>query len=190
MCVINNMTFFILINDGYFRGNTMHGFNLYRLMSRTVLLMSVAVVLTACTTQKQKDVTDVVATPLSDLNLIQKKIPSVLLGARKTPYALPSDTGCAALDESIHTLDEALGPDIDAVDSHSNLNLVKRGSNAAEKSMVSALDNTVKGFIPFRRWIRELSGAERHSTLVASSITAGRFRRAFIKGLRASKECS
>lgn len=168
----------------------MHGNNVYRFMSRTVQVMFVFVILTACTTQKQQGVADAVTTPLSDLNLIQEKIPSVLLEARKTPYAVPSDTGCVALDENIHTLDEALGPDIDATDSHKKLNLIEQGSNAAEDAMVDTLDSTVKTFIPFRGWIRKLSGAERHSTLVAASITAGKYRRAFIKGVRASKECS
>ena len=59
------------------------------------------------------------------------------------------------------------------------------GSGAA----VGALQRTAEGVIPFRGWIRKLSGAERHSRQVAAAITAGGVRRAFLKGVRASRSC-
>ena len=37
--------------------------------------------------------------------------------------------------------------------------------------------------IPFRGWIRKLSGAERHDKYVQAAITAGAVRRAYLKGL-------
>jgi len=44
--------------------------------------------------------------------------------------------------------------------------------------------------IPFRGWIRKLTGAERYSKRVAAAITAGAVRRAFLKGVRVMKNCA
>nr|QQZ48666.1 hypothetical protein JKL49_14210 [Phenylobacterium glaciei] len=37
--------------------------------------------------------------------------------------------------------------------------------------------------IPFRGWVRRLSGAQRHDSLVTAAINAGAVRRAYLKGL-------
>lgn len=44
--------------------------------------------------------------------------------------------------------------------------------------------------IPFRGWVRKLSGAERHSRKVEAAIAAGTVRRAFLKGVAITKDCS
>lgn len=158
-------------------------------VNRVVFVMFCMVIFTACTTQKQQGVVSAVTTPFSDLNLLKEKIPAVLIEARKKPYALPLNTECAALTENINTLDEVLGPDIDAASIGKKLTLFEEGSDAAQDAAVNTLDSTVKSIIPFRGWIRKLSGAERYSSLVVESISAGKFRRAFIKGFRASQGC-
>jgi hypothetical protein len=43
--------------------------------------------------------------------------------------------------------------------------------------------------IPFRGWIRKLSGAEQHDRYVQAAITAGAVRRAYLKGLGEAKGC-
>jgi hypothetical protein len=43
--------------------------------------------------------------------------------------------------------------------------------------------------VPFRGWVRKLSGAERYSRQVAAAIAAGAARRAFLKGLAQGKGC-
>ncbi|MGZ5182034.1 MAG: hypothetical protein ACXWC2_16235, partial [Ramlibacter sp.] len=52
-----------------------------------------------------------------------------------------------------------------------------------------AVQRTAEGLIPFRGWVRKLSGAERYSKKVAASITAGSVRRGFLKGFAASEHC-
>lgn len=148
-----------------------------------------AIALAACTTQKQLSVVDAAVTPLSDLNLVQAKIPAVLAKAQKAPYAVPSDQSCTSLDASVRALDEVLGTDIDVTDSDRNPGLIKQGSRVAEKATVDTLRLTAEGIVPFRGWVRKLSGSERHSKQVAAAIAAGIIRRAFIKGFRVSKEC-
>ena len=82
-----------------------------------------------------------------------------------------------------------LGPDLDAPASASNPGLNERGSNAVGTAAVDALRRTAEGVVPYRGWVRKLSGAERYSKQVAAAIAAGTVRRAFLKGLRASTEC-
>ena len=148
-----------------------------------------ALVLVACTTQKQSGFVDAAATPLSDLNVVHAEIPAVLVEAQKEPYSVPSDQSCASLKARVRVLDEVLGPDLDAPASASNPGLIERGSRAAGTAAVGALRQTAEDIVPFRGWVRKLSGAERYSKQVASAVAAGIVRRAFLKGLRVSKEC-
>lgn len=148
-----------------------------------------ALVLVACTTQKQSGVVDAAATPLRDLNVVHAEIPAVLVEAQKEPYSVPSVQSCASLEASARALDEVLGPDLDAPASASNPGLIERGSSAAGTAAVGALRRTAEGVVPYRGWVRKLSGAERYSKQVAAAIAAGTVRRAFLKGLRVSKEC-
>src|SRR5437879_13058807 len=92
--------------------------------STSVLLV---LVLVACTTQKQSDVVDAAATPLSDLNVVHAEIPAVLLEAQKEPYSVPGDQICTSLEASVRALDEVLGTYRDAPASASTPGLTERG---------------------------------------------------------------
>jgi hypothetical protein len=65
-----------------------------------------------------------------------------------------------------------------------------KASDVAEDQAVGALQRTAEGLIPFRSWVRKLSGAEQHSREVSACIAAGSVRRAFLKGLAASQHCT
>src|ERR1700742_5065310 len=69
-----------------------------------------------------------VEAPLADLNLVQEKIPVVLEAAVKAPYALPSQSDCAALANEVRELDAALGADLDTPPTPADPGLVARGS--------------------------------------------------------------
>ena len=137
----------------------------------------------------QSGVVDVAVTPLSDLNVVHAQVPAVLVDAQKQPYLVPSDQSCASLEASIRGLDEVLGSDLDTSASASNPVLIERGTGAAGTAAFGALRRTAEGVVPYREWVRKLSGAERYSKQVAAAIAAGTVRRAFLKGLRASKGC-
>jgi len=124
-------------------------------------------------------------TPLSDLNLVNAPIPEVLAAAQKAPYAVPADSGCPALAAAVRSLDEVLGPDLDAPATEANPSLIERGGDAA----ASALQSAAAGVVPFRGWVRKLSGAERYSKQVAAAIAAGTVRRGFLKGIARAKQC-
>ena len=52
-----------------------------------------------------------------------------------------------------------------------------------------ALQRAAEGAVPFRGWVRKLSGAERQERRVARAIEAGEARRAFLRGLAVGQAC-
>ncbi|HCI12979.1 MAG: hypothetical protein A2063_06195 [Gallionellales bacterium GWA2_60_142] len=154
------------------------------------LVLVFALVLSACASNDQTRVTDAATSPLNDLNLIRTKIPQVLLDARKQPYAIPPETDCAELLVKVQELDVVLGPDLDTSSPSQDPSLADQGADLAKNAAIGALRSTSENIIPFRGWVRRLSGAERHSQEVAAAIVAGTVRRAFIKGLMAAKPCA
>jgi hypothetical protein len=131
-----------------------------------------------------------VEAPLADLNLVQDKIPPVLLAAVKAPYALPSQRACPDLANEVRALDGALGADLDTPPTLANPGLVERGTTLAGDTANDALRGAAESVIPFRGWVRKLDGAERHSKEVAAAIAAGSVRRAFLKGVGQTLGCA
>ncbi|MGQ0598719.1 hypothetical protein [Aquabacterium sp.] len=151
--------------------------------------LALLLMLSACATRTQTRVTSAATTPLSDLNLVRDEIPEVLQNALKQPYQPPTDATCPVVVTEVHQLDAVLGADLDAPESEDAPSLLDRGSDMAENSAIGALQRTAEGLVPFRSWVRKLSGAERHSRKLAAAITAGSIRRAFLKGFAVSHGC-
>ncbi|WP_374533755.1 hypothetical protein [Phenylobacterium sp.] len=133
---------------------------------------------------KRESVQGAVSAPLRDVNLLQTKIPPVLLEAMADPYKRPQPATCAGITEAVVPLNNALGADLDepAVDED---DLMSQGKGAA----LGAVAGLASDVIPFRGWVRKLTGAERHDSLVQAAITAGGVRRAYLKGLGESRGC-
>ena len=153
-------------------------------------ILTLALALAACAAPDSARVTDAATTPLSDLNLVKAPIPAALANAQKQPYAAPSGAGCDALAAELRSLDEVLGADLDAAPSESNPGLIERGTTAAGDAAVGALRRTAEGLVPYRGWVRKLTGAERYSKEVAAAIAAGTVRRAFLKGIGSARGCA
>lgn len=158
-------------------------------MRRTLPIL-LLLTLSACSTTAPEKAANAAATPFNDLNLLNTPIPPALTAAQRGPYALAPNADCATLDAEIVALDEVLGPDLDAPPSQAHRGLLERGVDAGSDAATGALQRTAEGVIPFRGWIRKLSGAERHSRQVAAAITAGGVRRAFLKGVRTARACA
>ena len=140
--------------------------------------------------KRQAQISEAATTPLSDLNLVRAEIPPVLVAAQRSPYAPPLDRTCPALAADVQALDAVLGPDLDTPPSPNNPGLVERGGNALGNAAVGALRGAAEGVVPFRGWVRKLSGAERYSKDVAAAIAAGTIRRAYLKGVALSSGCA
>ena len=130
-----------------------------------------------------------VIAPLGDLNLVRAKIPDALKEAVASPYAEPPLRECTASAEHIHALDAALGADLDAPKSATEASLLERGVDQVGKASINMISDTTTSIVPFRGWVRRLTGAERHSKRVAAAITAGSLRRAYLKGYARAQGC-
>lgn len=133
---------------------------------------------------------DAATTPLSDLNLVRADIPPVLAEAQKGAYLVPLKASCDVFAANVLALDEVLGPDLDAPVAASDAGLLERGADVLGNAAVGAFRSAAEGVIPFRSWVRKLTGAERYSREVAAAIAAGTVRRAFLKGLGQAQGCS
>lgn len=160
---------------------------------KSLVILSLAAVLASCSTQKEslkkdtsKQIGDAVTAPLNDLNLIETAIPEALRIAQKNAYAPPADASCAALAKDIIALNEALGADLDIPVVKDDESLIAR---RIVSESVSAIRKTTESVVPYRNWVRKLSGAERKSRAVASAIAAGSIRRAYLKGIGHSSKC-
>lgn len=135
---------------------------------------------------KRESVEGAATAPLRDLNLLRTKIPPVLLQAMADPYERPpKGYRCQQLIALVRPLDEALGPDIDRI--------AVQDQDPFDRSRETALGaaaDLASDAIPFRGWVRKLSGAERHDRLVRDAIYAGGVRRAYLKGLGEAKGCN
>ena len=151
--------------------------------------IAVLLALSACASRTAARMGSAAITPLGDLNIIRTDIPPVLAEAKGHPYQAPPDRSCAAIGAEIAELDAVLGADLDAKAPPRSDSLLDRGSDLAEDQAVGAVQRTAEGLVPFRSWVRKLSGAERHAKHVSESRTAGEVRRAFLKGMAVSAHC-
>lgn len=155
-----------------------------------LLLAVLAASLTACASSPQQErLGSIAATPLKDFNLSDTAIPPILLLAKAKPYAAPSDQTCPKLLAEVTQLDEVLGPDLDAPEAPPESKSA-RAVSAVGNAAMGAVQRTVEGAIPFRGWVRKLSGAERQSREVAAAIAAGTVRRGFLKGVALAHKCA
>jgi hypothetical protein len=123
--------------------------------------------------------------PLRDVNVLRTKIPEVLLYSMADPYSRPpSGWKCADLIAMVEPLDDALGDDLDVPAAQQGMKEKGRGS------VLGLAAGAASDAIPFRSWVRRLSGAERHDQLVQNAITAGAVRRGYLKGLGEAKGCN
>jgi hypothetical protein len=133
-------------------------------------------------------VVEAAETPLNDLNLVRTKIPPALLAALRAPYA-PPGLGCECLTAEIKELDAALGPDLDAPPGPSKHNLVEKGVTEVGNAAVGAVKSAAESLIPYRSWVRKLTGAEKASKQVTAAVAAGIVRRAYLKGIGQARGC-
>ncbi|MCR5881556.1 hypothetical protein LRS03_01205 [Rhizobacter sp. J219] len=70
-----------------------------------------------------------------------------------------------------------------------NPSLIERGVTLATNEAIGSVRSAAEGVVPYRKWVRKLSGAERYSKDVAAAIAAGTVRRAYLKGQLVARSC-
>ncbi len=164
---------------------------------RVFLVMTVAILLTGCASRDPRldhklqtrseansdSLEGAVSSPLRDLNLIRAQVPTALTAAMAMPYAPPKPMRCDMISAQVRALNDVLGPDLDVAPVEKTLS--EQGTGTA----LGLLAGVTSGVIPYRSWIRKLTGAERHDALIGQAITAGTIRRAYLKGLGDAAGC-
>ncbi len=175
-------------------------------MRRLVLLALVVPSLAACASRSEpppqkiqttsdankEGITGAAQAPLRDMNLVRTKIPPVLLEAMADPYARPpgKKITCETLIMLVAPLDLALGEDVDRRPPEDNEDLLDRGKRMAGSAAFGAMASAAQDLIPMRGWVRKLSGAEKHDSLVQHAVASGAIRRAYLKGLGEARGCN
>ncbi|CAN5177908.1 hypothetical protein BH10PSE4_BH10PSE4_21600 [soil metagenome] len=142
-------------------------------------------------TMEHKDtMRDAVAAPLEDLNLKQAQIPAVLQRAVAAPYDMAGLERCEGIAGEIGRLDAALGPDLDEAPPPDDRSRGKKVADAAWGAGVGEVRHTTQHVLPFRGWIRKLTGAAKHDRAVQASVRAGGVRRGYLKGVGMRMNCA
>ena len=142
------------------------------------------------TTQVDEGFRGAVTAPLEDLNLKQAQIPDVLVRAVADPYEARELTRCEAIAAEIGRLDAVLGPDLDEAPAPDARTRMQKLGAQAKAAAVAEVRGETQDLLPFRGWVRKLSGAERYARKVSASIAAGTIRRAYLKGLGQAAGCA
>jgi hypothetical protein len=135
-------------------------------------------------------IVDSATSPLEDLNLRRVAIPAVLQRAVKNPYDLQGLDRCEQIAAEVGRLDEALGRDLDEASPPDRRTQVQKTASAAHDAAAEGVKSEVDHYIPFRGWIRMLSGAARHDKKVQEAIRAGNVRRGYLKGVGMRRNCA
>jgi hypothetical protein len=134
---------------------------------------------------QKSSLTHAITSPLRDVNLMRSKIPAVLQDSLEDPYRRPTPANCSGIIDEVSRLNDALGDDLDA----DEVKTVSMGGRAKEEAL-NAIAGLASDVIPFRGWVRKITGAERHDKTVQQSIAAGAVRRAYLKGLGEARGCN
>lgn len=126
-------------------------------------------------------------TPLRDVGLVRPLVPEALQHMRY-PYSLthpPAD--CAAITAEILALDGMLGEE--SYQPGEAKSLAARAGGEAGDYAVSSLANAAADALPYRAWVRRLSGASAAERKAATAYLYGEQRRTFLRGYAAGLAC-
>lgn len=161
-------------------------------MRSVILGMLIACSLVAAcagrTDDTRRGVTNAALSPLRDVGLMRPEIPLALRGL-EYPYATDSIIeGCAAVQTEINTLNRVLGPE--SYQPGPNRNVWDRSGDFIQDQTIEAVEDTATDLIPFRSWIRRISGASRAERDALRAVANGQQRRTFLRGYGESLGCA
>lgn len=161
-----------------------------RTVGKFAVVIAACVSVVACSTGRTADtrrgVTGAASIPLRDVGLMRPEIP-LLLRNLQYPYATATLRDCAAVTHEISQLDAVLGPE--SYQPGPNRNIWDRSGDFVEDQTIQAAENTASDLIPFRSWVRRISGASRAERDALRAVANGQQRRTFLRGYGASLGC-
>lgn len=161
-----------------------------RTLGKFAVVIAACVSVVACSTGRTADtrrgVTGAASIPLRDVGLMRQEIP-LLLRNLQYPYATASLTDCAAVAREISQFDGVLGPE--SYQPGPNRNIWDRSGDFVEDQTIQAAEDAATDLIPFRSWVRRISGASRAERDALRAVANGQQRRTFLRGYGASLGC-
>lgn len=160
-------------------------------LGRMIAVIAISIGVAACSSGRTADtrrgVTDAAYIPLRDVNLIRPEIP-LLLRNLQYPYSTATlGGGCTDVAREIGQLDAVLGPE--SYQPGPNRNIWDRSGDFVEEQAIEAAQDTAQDLIPFRSWVRRISGASRAEREALRAVANGQQRRTFLRGYGASLGC-
>ena len=160
----------------------------WRVLAALAFVFVTASCMSGRTEDTRRGVADAARSPFRDVGLIRQEIPPLLLQLQY-PYSTASlAPGCAAVAYEIAQLDSVLGPE--SFQAGPDRNIWDRGGDFAESQAIDALQDTANDLIPFRSWVRRISGANRAEREALRAFANGQQRRTFLRGYGASLGCA
>jgi hypothetical protein len=164
----------------------MRGKVVTHLIVAAVLSVGLAACSSGRTADTRRGVTDAAYIPLRDVGLMRPEIP-LLLRNLQYPYSTATLSDCAAITREIGQLDAVLGPE--SYQPGPNRNIWDRSGDFLEEQTIDAAEGTAQDLIPFRSWVRRISGASRAEREALRAVANGQQRRTFLRGYGASLGC-
>jgi hypothetical protein len=157
-----------------------------RVATAAILAISLAACSSGRTADTRRGVGDAAYIPLRDVGLMRPEIP-LLLRNLQYPYSTATLSDCAAVTREVAALDGVLGPE--SYQPGPNRNVWDRSGDFVEEQAISAAESTAQDLIPFRSWVRRISGASRAERDALRAVANGQQRRTFLRGYGASLGC-
>jgi len=157
-----------------------------KLAAAIVLSVALASCSSGRTADTRRGVTDAAYIPLRDVNLIRPEIPLILRNLQY-PYSTATLTDCNAVAREVGQLDAVLGPE--SYQPGPSRNIWDRSGDFLEEQTIEAAQDTASDLIPFRSWVRRISGASRAERDALRAFANGQQRRTFLRGYGASLGC-
>jgi hypothetical protein len=166
-------------------------------MKQIMLSASIAgVILAGCAsqpagkavTQTRAGLADAALSPLEDLNLRRDTIPAEL-EAIEHPYQVPASITCEGIESELADLDRVLPPDWDEAAYSHETSLSERAASTASDGVLDTVASEARELIPYRSWVRRLSGANSHDKKLKAAFDRGNARRTYLKAIGRTKSC-
>jgi hypothetical protein len=162
--------------------------NLWAALAATALALMAASCMSGRTEDTREGIADAARTPFRDVGLIRPEIP-IILRTLDYPYSTVTlAPGCSAVAYEIAQLDAVLGPE--SFQAGPDRNIWDRGGDFVEDQALDAVRGTAQDLIPFRSWVRRLSGASGAERDALRAFANGQQRRTFLRGYGASLGCA
>lgn len=159
----------------------------WRELVAVLLVATIAACSSGRTADTRRGAVEAAQTPLRDLNLMRQEIPMMLRNLQYPYNTGALAPGCSAINGEIGQLDAILGPE--SFQPGPSRNIWDRSGDFVEEQTIDAVQGTARDLIPFRYWVRRLTGASRTERDALRAFANGQQRRTFLRGYGAALGC-